>query len=74
MFELLLTDGTTHVQRHAGGAAVLYHVRKSFAIALLLLQIVKGAEIGRCAEDGMAHAFLVFEVRRVLKVAGDAVR
>lgn len=79
LLELLLADGTAHVERHAGRSPVLDDVGKAFARLALLLQILQGAEIRRRTEHRMVHALGVLEVRRILQVAryaawGEATR
>lgn len=72
LLELLLTDRTTHVQRHASRATVLYHIGETALRAALLLDVLQGAEAARTtrAKDRVIAALWVFEVCRVLDGVG----
>lgn len=74
MFEFFLADGTSHVKRHSRRPTVLNDVWQAAFPRLLLFQVLQCAKIGAATENGMIHALSVFEVGRVLKVTGDAVR
>ena len=72
LLELLLTDRASHVQRHARGAAVLYHVRQTALATALLLDVLESTEATGATgtENRVIPALRVFEVSRILDRVG----
>lgn len=71
LFKLLLADGTTHVEWHTRGPAVLNNIRQggcnfaADAAASVLIQVLQLGEIS--TEDRVINTFGIFEVGRILQ-------
>jgi hypothetical protein len=65
LFELFLTNGTSHVQRHSRRTSVLDHIGKTRFATRRTLQVLEGAEV-RSAEHGVIETFGILKISRVL--------